>query len=460
MAKRKSNPRSSKTTRKSVTRRAGGTRGVSSTRRGSGTKRTRPSVRSTSRKSKVNRNPLPKAPPRRTLPKAPSIRSQSSGGTRSAPKQSGTRSMPRSQSMPQQDNLMMEVSQLRSQFSRLEGAAQLPDIYDAIGEIDKQLIQLPVALETLRNRGYVHSGQIEDELEAIDDQWDDIRPRIDTALKNHVRRLDSEMDQVERRINSLGNRLNASAVRNVDMAVDSLDNEVQSARTAVSGLYSGVDQTLDKIAWQIRRHNSMLDILDDSQAIRMREAEGPLLVVNAEWEIDGEDGPDGILVLTDQRMLFEQREEVVTKKRFGLFKAESEMVQELKLEISIHDIDEVDHSKEGGFLGMGKDDILNLICSAAAPVSRARFHLDGQRSEDWASMIKRVQTGDIDKDRADEYLDEIDEAEETAAAFPELCPTCFAPVPPQPRGITTYECEFCGLIIEPKVEEEAAEEDE
>ena len=119
---------------------------------------------------------------------------------------------------------MMQVSQLRSQFSRLEGAAQLPDIYDAIGEIDKQLIQLPVALETLRNRGYVHSGQIEDELEAIDDQWDDIRPRIDTALKNHVRRLDSEMDQVERRINSLGNRLNASAVRNVDMAVDSLDN--------------------------------------------------------------------------------------------------------------------------------------------------------------------------------------------------------------------------------------------
>ncbi|MEM7331570.1 MAG: hypothetical protein AAF490_05735 [Chloroflexota bacterium] len=372
----------------------------------------------------------------------------------------GTRSMPRTESSSQQDSLMMQLNQSRNQFARLEGAAQLPDIYDAIGEIDKQLIQLPIALETLRTRGYVHSGQIEDELEAIDDQWDDVRPRIDVALKNHVRRLDSEMDQVERRINSLGNRLNSSAVSNVDMAVDSLEREVQSARTAVSGLYSGIDQSLDRIAWQIRKQNSMLDILDDSQAIIMREAEGPLLVVNAEWQQDGEDGPDGILVLTDQRLLFEQREEVVTKKRFGLFKVESEMIQELKLEISVHDIDSVEHAKEGGFLGMGKDDILSLICSASAPVSRARFHLDGQRSEDWAAMLKRVQTGDIDKERADEYLDEIDVAEETAASFPELCPTCFATVPPQPRGIISYTCEFCGSVIEPGVGKNAESESE
>lgn len=449
MTKRKSKPRkpASRSKSSSRPRRTIGSKRAT-TRRGSGIKRTRPTVKSNARKSKVKSNPLPKAPPRRKTRSTHSgIRSQSAGSTSSRP-----RSTPSAN-----NNLHMELSQIRSQFTRLEGAAQLPDIYDAIGEIDQHLIQLPIALETLRTRGYVHSGQIEDELEAIDDQWDEVRPRIENALQRHVQQLDQEMDQAERRLASLGNRLTNSNVRAAETAVEGIDQEIQAARTAVSGLYSGLDNSLDKIAWRIKQKSNMLDIIDDSPSIRMREAEAPLLVVDAEWQKDGDEGPDGILVLTDQRFMFEQREEVVTKRRFGLFKTESEMVQELQLEISVHDIESAKHKREGGFLGMGKEDILNLVCTASAPVSRAQFHIDGQRSEEWATMIKRIQTGDIDKDRADEYADEIDAADETAASFPEQCPTCFAAVPSQPRGITSFQCTFCSTMIVPHAEETADE---
>jgi hypothetical protein len=182
----------------------------------------------------------------------------------------------------------------------------------------------------------------------------------------------------------------------------------------------------------------------------LREAEGPLEAVEAEWHTDGKDeGPDGILLLTDQRLLFEQREEIVTKKKFGLFKSESKHIQELHLEIEINDIDEVKHKEEGGFLGMGKEDILELTLAASAPVSRVRFHLKGEDSSDWAEMIKRVTSGEIDEDRAPEYTDEVEVAEETAAAFPETCPTSFAQLPPPPRGVLTVDCEFCGTTINP-----------
>lgn len=349
------------------------------------------------------------------------------------------------------------MSQIQNQFARLEQAAQLPDIYSAIGEIDQHLIQLPIALETLRTRGYVHSGQIEDELEAIDDKWDEIRPRIESTLQSHVRQLDREMDQAERRLSILGAQPTATNIQAAETAVEAIDREISGARTAVSNLYSGLDNDLDKISWEIKQVSNMLDIIDDSPAIRMREAEAPLMVVKAEWQKDGDEGPDGYLVLTDQRLMFEQREEVVTKRHFGLFKAESEMVQKLQLEINIHDIESTEHKREGGFLGMGKEDILHITCSASAPISRAQFHIDGQRAEDWASTIKRIQVGDIDKDRADEYIEEMEAAEETAAAFPTLCPNCFAPVPPQPRGITSYKCDFCGQIIEPVVDVEGGE---
>jgi len=190
-------------------------------------------------------------------------------------------------------------------------------------------------------------------------------------------------------------------------------------------------------------------LMAGSQEIRLQEAEGPLLAVKAEWQQDGEEGPKGYLFLTDQRLLFEQREEVVTKKRFGIFKAESEMVQKLHIAVQVHEVEQVVHKEEGGFLGMGKDDILELVFAATASLSRARFHLDGQDSEDWAAMINRIQSGEIDGDRSDEYQDELEAAQITSASFPEQCPNCYAAVPEQPRGVTTYTCEFCGATIQP-----------
>ncbi len=153
--------------------------------------------------------------------------------------------------------------------------------------------------------------------------------------------------------------------------------------------------------------------------------------------------------MTDQRILFEQREEVVTKKVLGIFKSESEKHQRLLLEAQIAEVESVSHKEEGGFLGMGKDDILELVFAATVPVSRARFHLQGQDSSDWAVMLKRVQTGEIDEDRADEYVDDLEDADAIAASFPTQCPNCLAAVPAPPRGTSSLLCEFCGTVIKP-----------
>ena len=99
---------------------------------------------------------------------------------------------------------------------------------------------------------------------------------------------------------------------------------------------------------------------------------------------------------------------------------------------------------------MGKADILELVFAASANMSRARFHLKGQNSSDWAAMIKRVQTGDIDADRSDEYIEELEAAGITSSSFPTTCPNCYAAVPEQPRGVTSYTCEFCGAVIAPE----------
>ncbi len=390
--------------------------------------RPRPTARANARRQQRQQRPMPQPPARR--PTAAQYAARPAAAVAAG------------------NELASRVSQLQNEFASLEAKAQLSEAYDAIGRVDQRLLDLPATLETLRDQGYVHSGNLEDELEALDDKWDDVRPQVEAALNEHVQRLDRELDQAERQIDRL--QASASSVRLGESLVNGLSRRIEAATAALEGLYGGLSGELDKMNWQLDKLTKMMSLIAESPHIRLVEGEGPLTAVEAVWLQNGDDGPEGVLVLTDQRIFFEERDEVVTKRRFGIFKAETEKVQELHIVAQVSEIQAAEAKEEGGFLGMGKDDILELVFAATAPVSRARFHLKGQDSADWSAYIKKIQTGEIDGDRADKYLEELATLAETAASFPTACPNCFAAVEPPARGVTSVTCAFCGTIITPE----------
>lgn len=352
-----------------------------------------------------------------------------------------------------QELLAQRMDGIQREFNSLEPRAQLTSLYEDVGDIDQMLIDLPIELKDVRSRGYVHNRQLKDMLETLDGEWRKARPRIERMLKAQINQLETPLNNAQSQVQKMRTKTESSA-NAAETAVNSLESRIESAETSIKSQYDGVETQLNTISWQLEQVTEMMDWIDSSDEITLREAEGPLAAVEAEWHADGKnEGPDGILILTDQRLLFEQREEIVTKKKFGLFKSESKEIQKLHLQIETADIDDVSHKEEGGFLGMGKKDILELVLSASAPVSRARFHLKGEESSDWAEMVKLVTSREIDKDRADKYVKDVEIADETASAFPETCPNCYAQVPPPPRGIVKVECEFCGAIIMPMVSE-------
>ncbi|MCA9938888.1 MAG: hypothetical protein KC418_09610 [Anaerolineales bacterium] len=376
--------------------------------------------------------PIPPPPARRPAVAAPVV--------------AATAATAASVAVTEREQLQMELSMVRQRFSSLEAAAQLSDLYQAIGHLDSRLTQLPLELNELRNRGYIHAGQLEDQIAAVDEQWDSVRPQVEAALRQQVGQLNQELRQVSLQVArvSVANRAGISAA---NTAVSALSQRINAARNTVRGLFSSLDNNIDQIDDNMDRLDWMLDQFESSK-IDLRNTEAPLAAADAEWHQNGESGPVGFLFLTDQRLLFEHREEVATKKLLGLFATETEKIQELALEIEVAHVDQVEDLEEkSGFLGMGKDEILELVLSAAAPVSRARFHLKEQDSTAWAGLLKRVKNGDIDDDRAEEYIDEAEEAAAAAIAFPTQCPNCFAPVPTPPRGVTSVTCEYCSSVI-------------
>ena len=344
--------------------------------------------------------------------------------------------------------IVSQINSLNSRYTSLGAEAQLSNVYESIGELDNRLAEIPLTLDALRARGYVHSAQLEDRLEALDEQWDQVRPRVESTLGDHINRLDADLDNVSLQMNRINGR-NRATLTSAETALTGLQSKISSATSGVSGLYNNLLTSLHEIEAQLRQVEWMISQFDESAEVNLRPAEGPLMAVEAEWQPDGKEGPDGVLYLTDQRLMFEQKEEVTTKKFLGLFKSESQKLQGLQLDIAVSDIESVKDSEEGGFLGMGKKDILEFVLTANAPVSRARFHLKGQESRDWAVLVRRVTSGDIDKDRADDYVEELEGAEALAAAFPAECPNCYAPLDAPPRGVSSVTCEFCGVIISP-----------
>lgn len=347
------------------------------------------------------------------------------------------------------DELRSKLSMLERQYESLQRDSELGTIYDAIGDIEEQFAKLPSRLDKLRERGYVHSAHLENEIETLDDQWDEVRPRVESNLKAQIDRLDDEMDELEKQYTRLVATPNKLVFGKVDSEVDRLDKRVRTIANNIGELYQGIWEGLIDVDNAVKAAEWMIEQIDASSEIQLYEAEGPLLAVKAEWERDGEDeGPDGVLYLTDQRLLFEQKEEIATKK-FLFITREKEKVQKLLLDIPAREIQDVAHDEEGrGFLGMRKDDILELIFSANAPISRGRFHLKGQDSADWAVMIKHVRSGEIDELRADDFVEEMEAAAALTASLPEQCPNCYANMPVQPRGVMSYTCEFCNALIE------------
>ncbi|MGB1251229.1 MAG: hypothetical protein ACPG8W_11480 [Candidatus Promineifilaceae bacterium] len=341
------------------------------------------------------------------------------------------------------------AERVQRNYQRVQSSADLSSVFDAIGRIDEQLRDLPHTLDTLRDRGYVHGGDLDDRLTELDDEWDTVEPRIQQMLTDERNALNREIASAKFVVARAGNG-GETGVNSAENRVDALENRVRNAQRNLQTLYSGIQKSLTTIKQQLHAADELLDWIDESADIELLPSEGPVTGAEAQWLRNGDDdGPTGILILTDQRLLFEQREKVVTRRLLGIFARESKMQQELLLDIDEADIDAVSADEKKGRFGFGTKEIIRLTGTGDADFSRLAFLFKDSEADDWVMLLKRVMNGDIDKDRDDEFIEEMEEAAEVAASFPTTCPNCLASLPEPQRGDTTIRCDFCGSTVKP-----------
>jgi len=340
-----------------------------------------------------------------------------------------------------------EIRALQNKVNSLQDGVRLSKVRDAVEDMQTKVSSQPQRIATARGRGYVFEKDLEAQAQSFVDAWAMLLPNLEsqinlqsTALMNALRPIEMQMPQLT------ASAYNPAAARGtlntMQSAVSQLESKVSAAERTINGMYDQFDRQVSDFSKHIDQIEYMLTQLAEA-TFQLLPTEGGIMAVKAVWCKTGKeqkDDPEGVLYLTDQRLIFEQKEEIVTKK--VLFIAtEKQKVQGLQLEAPVALVDNVQTSKAGL---LKNEDHIEIRFASGAPVQSAHFHI-WQECAAWQGLINRAKSKDFDKDRAVA----IDQAEvEKVKAAPTQCPACGGAITQQVlRGQDTIKCEFCGNVM-------------
>ncbi len=343
------------------------------------------------------------------------------------------------------EEVRQQIASLESVFRRVQEEVPLNGLRDEIARLDRDILDLPQRIAKVRSRGYAFDRTLESQAEALASRWEEARVEAKREAGRLANLLQMKASAVGERVVSLGQRtgVSASEVAGVRSRVDDLEREIDAAKESVRALYRSVQDAYQDVETRLRKVEWMQDQLDEA-SFTLLEGESGIMAAKAVWVRDGKeerkDDPEGILYLTDQRILFERKEEVVTKK--VLFVAtEKKLVQEMQFETPVVLVEDVQDSRRGF---MKKDDYLEIAFAPGAPQSRMTFHIWGS-GDAWQKAIKRAREKGFDEDRA---IPVDEEAVEKVRQAPDKCPSCGATIQQVVlRGQDTLTCEYCGQVI-------------
>ena len=347
--------------------------------------------------------------------------------------------------MGKDNNLQERIAALESRLRGLQEKVNLAAIRDRIEDVAAKLRELPAKVEELRARGYVFRSFLENKVKVLGKQWDEVKPQIEQELTSEAKRLKQALDGIEKRMAGLRGKLGAVAsqiagtqkVAEIEGAVGDLEAKTAAAERTLGGMFDQVEQTLEQTLAQISEIFWTLEQSDEA-SFQMQPTEAIVIAARAEWTSAGSKPyPEGILFLTDQRLIFEQKEKVGG----GLFRR-GEFVQEVKWALPIGQIETVKAEKRGI---LGGKDMLIINLAAGAPYSQIEVEVKGGVDcRYWAQQINRVRSGEIASERA---VPVDEEAEKAAREAPTACPVCGAPfTEPITRGMTEIKCQYCGSV--------------
>lgn len=344
--------------------------------------------------------------------------------------------------------LQAGIQSAQGKINSLQTGVRLTYLRDEIEDYETKTSLLQSKVAAVRTKGYVFGKDLENIAEKLRTQWMSISPKVIEQVNMQSNLLDIDLRSLEAVMQQLTARsMNVAGampfLNQVNAGISTLESKVSSTQETIKGMYDDFSQALTKMMADLTHLEWMLEQFS-SATFQLLNTEAAVNAVNAVWEITGKEAkgdPKGLLYLTDQRLFFEQKEEIATKKILFIT-TEKEKIHKLLFEFPAVMVERMQTAKEGFFKN---EDHIDLELASGAPFPVVHFHLDGQDCNEWLSQIGKVKGREYDMDRVVAIIAE--EIEKVKKA-PSQCPSCGGVInQPVLRGMDTLKCGYCGYVI-------------
>jgi hypothetical protein len=321
-----------------------------------------------------------------------------------------------------------DVMNAQNEVNALQEKAMLKAAREGLVLVENDLVSMSRKLADLRARNYAIEKNLEGEITILSTQWDRIKLNTEKTIEQQSALLGEQMQGIQPLLAQLvaaTNNLAAarptymqlkSNMASVQAQADAAEATVLAQYDAYADEVEGLSAHLDWVEW-------MLSALETA-TFQLLPTESGVAAVEAVWQRPGLEPENGILFLTDQRLLWEDR--------VGEF--------ELKLNVPLAQVNQLNPgTKEDG------QPAIHVTLGAGAPYPNAEFTPGVAVGDEWTKMFTRAKSGGYTNDRAIP----IDEAEVARIRnAPQQCTNCGAAITaPILRGQTEIHCEYCSAVM-------------
>jgi hypothetical protein len=262
-------------------------------------------------------------------------------------------------------------------------------------------------------------------------QWERIKTSAEKSIEQQTRLLGDQMRSIQTITSQvLGSTGDPNTKRSLFIQAKSMlaaaASQAQAAQNTVALLYERYRIEVESMGAHLDWVGWMLDALETA-SFQLQASEYGVAAVESVWERPGLESENGILYLTGQRLIWEDRVGAYEIKINNPLQSILDVCKEIVSQ------PEANYEQESLLFNFGP----------GVPMKQARFLLAQPVAEDWLKMVGRARSAGYENDLAIKL--DPEELERVKNA-PSMCPACNAAyTSPIMRGQIEIVCEYCSV---------------
>ena len=313
-------------------------------------------------------------------------------------------------------------SELNSLLFRVNN---LPSI---VNQIDGNIKGISNRITSIKAGGYYLPGNFEEQLTQLNSQWSQLFPELSTYSTQQSNLLLQKQSILE---SSIQNSSSLNELSQYDVNMNNIAQSLNLIESTINSKLQDYQSQYDQLNKELRRAEETSANLSNT-SIKWKEKEYPLYATKVK---DLTNNTEGILTLSNLRILFEEEKEEVIKKTL-FFATEKRTIRETLLDEPIGSIDSIEKAKVGFFRGAG------IYIKFKPQTNLEELKID-TRSDDDQDIIRfydDIISGNLESDKKTDRT--------STGNIPTTCPNCSAPFTDDIlKGQTSIKCKYCGSVI-------------